>query len=114
MELFDFLNRKGMSQIELARVLETTPSNVNRWAKNDGVPSYEMCLKLMRLGMTVNELFGIDPPGTAIQECSAVELIDIMQKSVNKALDKMKEELVSRQNKKTRWFYLAFYDKKRK
>lgn len=49
-----------MNQAELSKRLDTTPGNVNRWAKGDGVPSYELCAKLLRLGMTVEELFGVD------------------------------------------------------
>ena len=59
MDLFSFLRRKNMSQADLSKALETTPGNVNRWAKGDGVPSYDLCKKLLELGMTIQELFGI-------------------------------------------------------
>ena len=59
-DLISFLGRIKMTQAELARRLETTPGNVSRWAKREGVPSYELCAKLLLLGMTVKELFGID------------------------------------------------------
>ena len=48
-----------MSQADLAKDLDTTPANVNRWAKGEGVPSYELCVKLLEKGMTTEELFGI-------------------------------------------------------
>lgn len=48
-----------MSQADLSRELDTTPGNVNRWVKGEGVPSYELCRKLLILGMTVEELFGV-------------------------------------------------------
>ena len=48
-----------MSQADLSKSLDTSPGNVNRWAKGDGVPSYELCKKLLELGMTIEELFGI-------------------------------------------------------
>ena len=57
---FSFLRRKKMKQADLARSLETVPGNVTRWVKGEGVPSYELCAKLLSLGMTVKELFGID------------------------------------------------------
>lgn len=60
MDLFSFLRRKNMTQADLSRALDTTPGNVNRWAKGDGVPGYDLCEKLLKLGMTVEELFGID------------------------------------------------------
>ena len=48
-----------MSQADLSRELDTTPGNVNRWVKGEGVPSYELCRKLLILGATVEELFGV-------------------------------------------------------
>ena len=57
--LLSFLKRKNISQAELAKTLNTTPANVNRWAKGDGVPSYELCKKLLEIGMTTEELFGL-------------------------------------------------------
>lgn len=65
MDLFSFLRRKNMSQADLSKALETTPGNVNRWAKGDGVPSYDLCKKLLELGMTIQELFGISLADTA-------------------------------------------------
>lgn len=59
-DLFSFLQRKKLNQADLARAVETTPGNVNRWAKREGVPSYELCEKLLVLGMSVKELFGED------------------------------------------------------
>ena len=59
-DLFSFLDRKGMTQSQLAGLLGTSPANVNRWATGDGVPSHSLCRKLLVEGMTVKELFGID------------------------------------------------------
>lgn len=59
MNLFSFLSRRKMSQADLAKALATTPGNVNRWAKGDGVPGYDLCVKLLEMGMTTEELFGI-------------------------------------------------------
>lgn len=58
-DLFSYLTRKKMSQADLAKALDTTPANVNRLAKGDGVPSYELCVKLLEQGITTEELFGI-------------------------------------------------------
>lgn len=57
MNLMKFLARTGRNQAEIAKFLDTTPGNVNRWAKNEGVPSYEKCAELLKLGMTIEELF---------------------------------------------------------
>jgi DNA-binding XRE family transcriptional regulator len=51
-----------MSQADLAKSLDITPANVNRWAKGEGVPSYELCVKLLEQGMTTEELFGLTLP----------------------------------------------------
>ena len=62
MDILGFLGRIKMTQTELAALLGIAPQNVSRWAKGDGVPSYDVCSRLLRLGMTTRELFGIDPP----------------------------------------------------
>lgn len=51
-----------MSQSDLAKSLDTTPANVNRWAKGEGVPSYELFVKLLEQGMTTEELFDLTLP----------------------------------------------------
>lgn len=43
----------------MAKTLDTTHANVNRWAKGEVVPSYELCVKLLDHWMTNEELFGI-------------------------------------------------------
>lgn len=60
MDIKSFLQRSGISQTELAQRLETTDQNVSRWVKNKGTPSYEFCVKLLRLGITTAELFDVD------------------------------------------------------
>lgn len=62
MDILGFLGRRKMTQTELAALLGIAPQNVSRWAKGDGVPSYDVCSRLLRLGMTTRELFGIDSP----------------------------------------------------
>ena len=64
-ELSQFLHRKGINQSQLAEILGTTPSNVNRWATGLGVPSHSICRRLLLEGMTVKELFGIEIAGDA-------------------------------------------------
>ena len=60
MKFDDFLNRKGLNQTSLAAKLNTTSQNVSRWVSGVGFPSYELCKKLLELGMTVEELFGVN------------------------------------------------------
>lgn len=56
-----FLARTGMRQSELARSLGTTPANVSKWIRGDGVPSYAMCAAMLKIGATQEEIFGITP-----------------------------------------------------
>ena len=63
MDIFSFLRRKNIKQADLSRLLKTVPGNVTRWVKEEGVPSYELCGKLLSLGMTVEELWGIEYKG---------------------------------------------------
>lgn len=59
MDIVKFLDRKKLSQTELAKMLGATPQNVNRWASGEGFPGYEMCAGLIKLGATTEEIFGI-------------------------------------------------------
>lgn len=93
MNLISFLSRKKMNQAELAKSLDTSPANVNRWAKGEGVPSYELCVKLLTLGMTNEELFGISQPPVVEKVASLSEFLDVFQKSMNAAIDGVKKEL---------------------
>lgn len=58
-DLQQFLQRVNKSQADLAKDLGTTPGNVNRWAKGDGAPGYDLCVSLLEMGMTTEELFGV-------------------------------------------------------
>ena len=76
MDILSFLERKKIRQADLSRMLDTTPGNVNRWVKGDGVPSWEICRKLLLLGMTVEELFGVEYSKMHIGEGGRVTLTD--------------------------------------
>lgn len=93
MNLFSFLSRNKMSQAELAKSLDTSPANVNRWAKGEGVPSYELCVKLLELGMTNEELFGISVKTKPPKVASLKEFLEVFQKSMNEAINGVKKEL---------------------
>lgn len=86
-----------MSQAELSKTLDTTPGNVNRWAKGDGVPSYELCRKLLLLGMTIEELFGIadyraEQPGEFSKGTNGVAEDPSFKNGVYKAILELKKE----------------------
>lgn len=55
----DFINRVGIADHhELALKLGTKKSRVDSWSAGSRTPTYDMCVKLLELGMTVEELFG--------------------------------------------------------
>lgn len=87
LDLFSYLTRKKMSQADLAKSLDTTPANVNRWAKGEGVPSYELCVKLLEQGMTTEELFGLTLP-KQVSESDDLDLERKVKDIIIKALQK--------------------------
>ena len=87
LDLFSYLTRKKMSQADLAKSLDTTPANVNRWAKGEGVPSYELCVKLLEQGMTTEELFGLTLP-KQVSESDELDLERKVKDIIIKALQK--------------------------
>lgn len=76
-----------MSQSDLAKSLDTTPANVNRWAKGEGVPSYELCVKLLEQGMTTEELFDLTLP-KQVSESDDLDLERKVKDIIIKALQK--------------------------
>ncbi len=76
-----------MSQSDLAKSLDTTPANVNRWAKGEGVPSYELCVKLLEQGMTTEELFDLTLP-KQVSESDYLDLERKVKDIIIKALQK--------------------------
>jgi transcriptional regulator with XRE-family HTH domain len=43
----------------LAKALGINPANVSEWEGGNGFPSYQVIKKLLEMGATVEELFGI-------------------------------------------------------
>lgn len=58
-----FIKRKGYrNQTELARLLGVSQGTVSAWANGTSAPTHEMGRKLLRLGMTITELYDEDFP----------------------------------------------------
>ena len=59
-DLKSYLNRTGFSKADLCRKLglDAKSSLLSSYEKGRSDPSYDMCVKLLQLGMTVEELFG--------------------------------------------------------
>ena len=59
LKIQDFIERMGFKGHEdLAKKLGVKKGTVSSWSSGDRTPTYDMCQKLLELGMTVEELFG--------------------------------------------------------
>ncbi len=57
LRLKEILEKKGISQVELSKLLGVSTVSVNHWAKNKSEPSLKMTLKICEvLNITLNEL----------------------------------------------------------
>lgn len=55
----EFIARVGIKSLEeLAEKLDLSPATVYSWSQGKRAPTYDVCIKLRRLGMTDFELFG--------------------------------------------------------
>lgn len=54
----EFVARIGITQKELAEKVGVKPETVYKWAAGSNTPTYDIILKLKRLGITDYELFG--------------------------------------------------------
>lgn len=61
-DIESFLSRKGMSKADLCREIGKDPKSslLSSYEKGRSNPSFEICFKLLSIGMTVEELFGIE------------------------------------------------------
>lgn len=59
MNIQDFIKRVGIANHgELAKKVGVSKKTVDSWSSGDRTPTFEVCQKLLDLGMTVEELFG--------------------------------------------------------
>lgn len=96
MDIQKFMDDRGYTQADLAEALGTSPQNVNKWVKGTGSPSYELCLRLLQIGMTVEELFGIVTDAaipSRLPPMTSVEFVDILQEVLNNSLESIKRRL---------------------
>jgi len=54
-----FRDRSGLNQVQLAEKLGIVQGNITAWESGRGTPSFQKAKKLLELGITVEELFGI-------------------------------------------------------
>jgi len=59
--ILNFRNRKRLNQTELAKILKIKPANVSKWESGkNNFPSFKAAEQLLEMGITVEELFGIE------------------------------------------------------
>lgn len=62
----DFIRRVGIANHdELAEKVGVKKKTVDSWSSGERTPTYDVCEKLLKLGMSVEELFGYPYPSTA-------------------------------------------------
>lgn len=84
----DFIRRVGIAdQSELAGRLGVTSNTVSMWANGKRCPTYETCLTLLRMGMTVEELFGEPFPSSAKDAEPRGEMERLVKEALRKAID---------------------------
>lgn len=86
MDILGFCKRQGMTQAALSKALDTSGANVNKWVNGKGFPSYEICKRLLELGMRVDELFDVDYEYVQQTVSKPISHDDFMEK-FNKAME---------------------------
>lgn len=57
MDIQKFIDRVGMSQIQLAEALGLDYSSVNNWVRGKSTPKYVYAKKMLEMGIRIDELF---------------------------------------------------------
>lgn len=63
LKIFDinyFLRRNNLTFAELAKKINCTPGLIGMWASRRAFPSFDKCVRLIKLGMTFEEMFGTE------------------------------------------------------
>lgn len=62
----EFIKRVGIADHDaLAEKVGVSKKTVDSWSSGGRTPTYDVCVKLLELGMTVEELFGKPYPSSA-------------------------------------------------
>ena len=55
-----FRENKNLTQADLAKILKIDQTSISNWEKGKNPPTFKQAKKLFEMGITVEELFGID------------------------------------------------------
>lgn len=84
----EFIDRVGIKgHEELAEKLGVKKSAVSAWSAGVRTPTYDMCVKLLELGMTVKELFGKAYP--SVSGKTVIDLDDVSKYALRQLVDKL-------------------------
>lgn len=98
MDIQKFLDRKRMSQTELADILDADTTAVNNWVRGKNTPKYTMLVRLLKMGARIDELFSEDVCRSVLETHSddfreSVQLsADDCAEIVRKGLEAMKAQ----------------------
>jgi len=96
----EFMERKGIkNQTELAKTLGLTQGAISSWNSGVRSPTHEMCVQLLKMGMTFRELFGDEFPDITLADMkgmSPVNKSDYDSGSPEHEFDKKVEDSVIR------------------
>ncbi|MDR0517292.1 MAG: helix-turn-helix domain-containing protein [Fibromonadaceae bacterium] len=90
-----FRDRKRWKQADLAKELGIIQQNISIWEAGKGTPSFAMTKKLLELGITVEELFGVEytEKHGLIMDKTAVSIADTKLEQMQKKIEIVEEEL---------------------
>lgn len=95
------MKERGYTKTDLAKMLNTSVQNVNKWVNGGGVPSYEFCQRLLKIGMSVEDLFGVQVESSSpskIEPITTAEFIDILKETLENSLDGIKSMIKPNKN----------------
>ena len=97
MDIQNFMKEHGYTQTDLAKMLNTSVQNVNKWVNGGGVPSYEFCQRLLQIGMSVEDLFGISTESvgkaSSLHPLTSLEFVETLQEVLNNSLEGIKQRI---------------------
>lgn len=70
-----FLERKGLSKSDAARLLGAAPAMMTEWMKGKANPTYKYLKKLCKIGMTAQEMFGDELGGELVKNSSGAAIV---------------------------------------
>jgi transcriptional regulator with XRE-family HTH domain len=86
-----FRKRKGLTQTQVSEILGVSANTVSQWETGLRKPSYEIIHKLLELGATTEELFGIDCSKTCPKSVVAEFVGGLEGSKHREAVDAMRE-----------------------